>query len=297
MQLGLDSSWSTELHLSECLGIIGQSPLVVIEVVQTRGSTPRPCGTWMLVTPELALNTIGGGHLEYQSIRIARSLLRTLHATLDPMLPPQEHEFKLGASLGQCCGGAMRLRFTALPYCANRTHWLSEHLGDPAGGCSPVALIGGGHVGQAIVRALLPLPFVLTWIDSREGIFPQLAHPRLTITPVDDVASSITEMAAASSLLVMSFTHAEDFEVIRAALLRRREIPDCFPFIGLIGSQTKWRKFRQRLLDRGHTEQELSAVTCPLGLPDISGKSPAVIAASVTAQLLVQRSQRQGFQG
>jgi len=38
-------------------------------------------------------------------------------------------------------------------------------------------------------------------------------------------------------------------------------------------------------------------VTCPIGLPDISGKSPAVIAASVTAQLLVQRSQRRGFQG
>ncbi len=63
MQLGLDSNWSAELHLSECLGIIGQSPVVVIEVIQARGSTPRAGGTWMLVTPELALNTIGGGHL------------------------------------------------------------------------------------------------------------------------------------------------------------------------------------------------------------------------------------------
>ena len=67
MQLGLDSNWSAELHLSECLGIIGQSPVVVIEVIQARGSTPRAGGTWMLVTPELALNTIGGGHLEYRS--------------------------------------------------------------------------------------------------------------------------------------------------------------------------------------------------------------------------------------
>lgn len=297
MQLGLDSNWSAELHLSECLGIIGRSPVVVIEVIQTWGSTPRAGGTWMLVTPELALNTIGGGHLEHESIQIARSLLR------NPVTPPDHgphtlvRDFKLGASLGQCCGGAMRLQFTVLPHSVHRDHWLAERLGDPAGDCSPVALIGGGHVGQAIVRALLPLPFALTWMDSREGVFPQFAHSRLTIIPTDDVAASIAEVCPASSLLVMSFTHAEDFEVIRAALLRRREIPDCFPFIGLIGSNTKWRKFRQRLLDRGHSEQELSAVTCPIGLADISGKSPAVIAASVAAQLLVQRSQHPQFQG
>ena len=297
MQLGLDSNWSAELHLSECLGIIGQSPVVVIEVIQARGSTPRAGGTWMLVTPELALNTIGGGHLEYESIQIARSLLRDSVMAPDQTLHPLERKFKLGASLGQCCGGAMRLRFTVLPHSVHRAHWLAERLGDPAGECTSVALIGGGHVGQAIVRALLPLPFALTWIDSREGVFPQLAHARLTISPTDDVAASIGEVSAESSLLVMSFTHAEDFEVIRAALLRRRETPDCFPFIGLIGSSTKWRKFSQRLLDRGHTEQELSAVTCPIGLPDIAGKSPAVIAASVAAQLLVQRSQRPRFQG
>jgi xanthine dehydrogenase accessory factor len=208
-----------------------------------------------------------------------------------------EREFKLGPSLGQCCGGAMRLMFTVLPEAPDRGHWLTQRLNDPAGSCSPVALVGGGHVGQAIVRALLPLPFSLTWIDSRDEIFPQISHPRLTISPADDVVDCVAEIDPKSSLLVMSFTHAEDFEVIRAALLRRREDPDCFPFIGLIGSKTKWAKFRHRLLERGLSEQELQAVTCPIGLTEITGKSPAVIAASLAAQLLVQRSQNPRFQG
>jgi len=297
MQLNLNSAWGAELCLSECLGIVGQSPLVLIEILQTQGSAPRETGTWMLVTDQLALNTIGGGHLEYESIKIARSLLQDPQPGSVQAQNFVEREFKLGPSLGQCCGGAMRLMFTVLPEAPDRGHWLAQRLNDPAGDCSPVALVGGGHVGQAIVRALLPLPFSLTWIDSRDEIFPQISHPRLTISPVDDVVDCVAEIDPKSSLLVMSFTHAEDFEVIRAALLRRREDPDCFPFIGLIGSKTKWAKFRHRLLERGLSEQEIQAVTCPIGLTEITGKSPAVIAASLAAQLLVQRSQNPRFQG
>jgi xanthine dehydrogenase accessory factor len=297
MQLNINSAWGAELCLSECLGIVGQSPLVLVEVLQTRGSAPREVDTWMLVTDQLTLNTIGGGHLEYESIKIARSLLRDSLVGSGQARRFLEREFKLGPSLGQCCGGAMRLMFTVLPEAPDRSHWLARRLNDPAGDCSPVALVGGGHVGQAIVRALLPLPFSLTWIDSRDGVFPQISHPRLTISPTDDVVDCVAEIDPKSSLLVMSFTHAEDFEVIRAALLRRRETPDSFPFIGLIGSKTKWAKFRHRLLGRGLSEQELQAVTCPIGLTEITGKSPAVIAASVAAQLLVQRSQNPRFRG
>jgi xanthine dehydrogenase accessory factor len=297
MQLNLDSAWGSELCLSECLGIVGQSPLVLIQVMQTKGSAPREAGAWMLVTNQLVLNTIGGGHLEYESINIARSLLRDLPGGSGLVPQSMEREFKLGPSLGQCCGGAMRLMFTVLPEAPDRGRWLAQRLDDPAGSLSPVALIGGGHVGQAIVRALLPLPFSLTWIDSRDGVFPQISHPRLTISPADDVIDGVAQVDPKSSLLVMSFTHAEDFEVIRAALLRRREDSGCFPFIGLIGSKTKWAKFRHRLLGRGLSERELEAVTCPIGLTEIVGKSPAVIAASAAAQLLVHRSRNSRFQG
>ena len=103
----------------------------------------------------------------------------------------------------------------------------------------------------------------------------------------DEISECVSQFPKNSLLLIMSFTHAEDLEVVRAALVRRRSDPECFPFIGLIGSKTKWAKFRHRLSERGFSETELAAVTCPIGISGITGKEPAVIAASVAAQLLM----------
>ena len=83
----------------------------------------------------------------------------------------------------------------------------------------------------------------------------------------------------------MSFSHAEDLDIVAACLQRQREKSD-LPYIGLIGSKTKWAAFRHRLEARGFTAAELAHVTCPIGVPGISGKEPEVIAVSVAAQLL-----------
>jgi xanthine dehydrogenase accessory factor len=86
-------------------------------------------------------------------------------------------------------------------------------------------------------------------------------------------------------VLIMSFSHAEDLDVVAACLRRQCERSD-LPFIGLIGSKTKWATFSHRLTERGFTPQELAGVTCPIGIPGITGKDPAVIAVAVAAQLL-----------
>ena len=83
----------------------------------------------------------------------------------------------------------------------------------------------------------------------------------------------------------MSFSHAEDLDVVAACLKRRRERGD-LPFIGLIGSRTKWATFRHRLEHRGFSQDEMAQVTCPIGIPGIKGKEPEVIAVAVAAQLL-----------
>jgi xanthine dehydrogenase accessory factor len=106
----------------------------------------------------------------------------------------------------------------------------------------------------------------------------------------DEITECIPTFPKESLLLVMSFTHAQDLDVVRTALLRRRSDPQSFSFIGLIGSKTKWAKFRHRLSERGFSESELTAVSCPIGIAGIAGKQPAVIAASVAAQLLMLRA-------
>jgi xanthine dehydrogenase accessory factor len=142
-------------------------------------------------------------------------------------------------------------------------------------------------VGHAIVQALLPLPFHVQWCDSRQEIFPALSHERLQMESFDDITACVPTLATNCALLIMSFTHAEDLDVLRAALQRNRQSPGSFNWIGLIGSKTKWSRFQNRLMERGISQAELDQVVCPIGLPGISGKSPAVIAASVAAQLLL----------
>jgi xanthine dehydrogenase accessory factor len=92
-------------------------------------------------------------------------------------------------------------------------------------------------------------------------------------------------LAPHARVLVMSFSHAEDLDVIAACLKRMRERSD-LPYVGLIGSKTKWATFRHRLEERGFGAEELARITCPIGVPGIKGKEPEVIAAAVAAQLL-----------
>jgi xanthine dehydrogenase accessory factor len=246
---------------------------VLVTVETTQGSVPREAGAWMMVFPEDVVATIGGGHLEFQAIAEARR--RLAGAAGEPVC-----QYALGPSLGQCCGGVVRLRFERvgvadIPVLAAR---LSPRL-------SPLALFGGGHVGKALVNALAPLPFAVTWIDSRDEIFPQQVPPNVACEHSDPVHAAVPQLATGSRVLIMSFSHAEDLDIVAACLRRLRERDD-LPYVGLIGSKTKWATFRHRLEERGFSEAELARVTCPIGLPGITGKEPEVIAASVTAQIL-----------
>ena len=155
-----------------------------------------------------------------------------------------------------------------------------------------VALFGGGHVGKAIVNILSTLPMQVMWIDSRDEIFPAELPNNVVCEHSDPVQAAVNDLAvipAGSHVLIMSFSHAEDLDIVAACLLRQRERAD-FPFIGLIGSKTKWATFRHRLEDRGFSESELAHITCPIGVDGVKGKEPEVIAVAVAAQLLKLRS-------
>lgn len=58
-------------------------------------------------------------------------------------------------------------------------------------------------------------------------------------------------------------------------------------YVGLIGSKTKRARFLTRMRAAGLTEAMLHGLTCPIGIPGIKGKDPAVIAAATAAQLLM----------
>src|SRR5690606_24305358 len=132
---------------------------------------------------------------------------------------------------------------------------------------------------------LAPLPFAVTWIDSRDESFPAATPADVQCEHSDPVHAAVAQLAPHSRELIMSFSHAEDLDVVAAWLPRMRERGD-LPYVGLIGSKTKWATFRHRLHERVFAEDELARITCPIGVPGIPVKEPEVIAVAVAAQLL-----------
>ena len=267
----------TDLRL--LMAALGGESACLVRVESTEGSAPREVGAWMAVFTARLVGTIGGGHLELQAIAEARRRLGGVPG-------PAQMRYALGPALGQCCGGVVLLGFERLtaadlaPGAGLRAR-LSPHL-------HPVALFGGGHVGHALARVLTPLPFALTWIDSRDGVFPPNPPEGVVCEHSEPVQLAVPRLAPDSRVLIMSFSHAEDLEVVAQCLKRQRERKD-LPYIGLIGSKTKWATFSNRLRERGFSDAELAHITCPIGVPGVQGKEPEVIAVAVTAQLLQRR--------
>ncbi|WP_240939340.1 xanthine dehydrogenase accessory protein XdhC [Diaphorobacter sp. HDW4A] len=250
----------------------------LVSVESTQGSAPRERGAWMAVLGgEVAvLGTIGGGHLELEAIQLARNLLAASGEEEEGFV----RRWALGPSLGQCCGGVVHLRFELV----NALHrdGLRERL---LPGLHPLALFGGGHVGHALVNVLGTLPFAIRWIDSRDSVFPADVLPQVECEHSDPVEAAVHHLPARARVLIMSFSHAEDLNIVAACLKRQRERGD-LPFVGLIGSATKRAVFTSRLRQRGFEENEIAHITCPIGVPGITGKEPEVIAVAVAAQLL-----------
>ena len=261
-------------HLTDVLAHLQRQAAVLVTVAQAQGSVPRDAGAWMAVFSDRAINTVGGGRLEQDAIAAARAMLGADNA------PPQTLRFALGPSLGQCCGGVVHLQLEVIRAADSAAVQARLRHSGP-----PVALFGGGHVGHALVRVLGDLPFSVQWLDSRDAIFPADLPPNVVCEQSDPVQSAVAHLPAQSRLVIMSFSHAEDLDIVAACLLRQRAHAD-LRFIGLIGSATKWATFRKRLQARGFSDAELAQVTSPIGIAGIAGKAPEVIAVAVAAQLL-----------
>ena len=261
---------------SQLAHLLSQESAVLVSVIAAQGSVPREVGAWMAVFAKQQLGTIGGGQLEWQATAQARLALRG-EASL-----PLRQRMALGPSLGQCCGGAVELNFEAVSL-----HDLPLLRARLEPDLKPVALFGGGHVGTALVEVLSRLPFALRWVDSRDEVFPNGLPEQVVCEHSDPVQAAVADLLPHSQVLIMSFSHAQDLDVV-AACLQRLRVRDDLPFIGLIGSATKWATFQHRLREKGFADEEIQRITCPIGLSGISGKQPEVIAVAVAAQLLKQ---------
>lgn len=249
-----------------------REPGVLVTVATVRGHAPRRPGAKLVVGVAQTWGSIGGGNVEAAAVDRARELLCR---TDDP--EPELMEFALNDKVlnrhgVQCCGGEVTILLEPLPV-------------TPA-----VAIFGVGHVGMELARILARHDLDLHLIDTR----PEMLDPERLGVLSDAVArvhahhtpllpeEVLAQLPPGTHVLIMTHDHAEDAALCDAALRL-----DHLGSIGLIGSSAKWSRFRHRLITEGkHAPEALARIKTPIGLPEITGKEPAIIAVSVAADLL-----------
>ena len=279
-----------------------------VVIAAVAGHSPREVGAAMLVWGTGQSGTIGGGALEFQAVGRARAMLAAGGARWD--------REALGPSLGQCCGGVVTLLTEvwdavpegpvvargpgAMPLAVRRMlaaargqgvmpaaglvqGWMVEPVLPPT---REVWVWGAGHVGRALVGVLAPLPgLAITWVDFAVGRFPEVQGVR--VLPVAEPERAVGLASPDAEHLIVTYSHALDLE------LCHRLLGHGFARCGLIGSATKWARFRSRLAALGHAPAAIARIDCPIGDP-VMGKHPQAIAIGVAAGMLDHRRQASG---
>lgn len=288
--------------------------VVRIVIAAHRGSTPRESGTSMLVFAGGSQGTIGGGRLELEAVRRAQGLLEG-----GPVSEVRRQA--LGPALGQCCGGAVTLVsevWDAARYAdafdggieiagvfARRVEgeadlpdrvrrrlasggkvttqladgWLIEQLWRAQ---QPVYIYGAGHVGAALAAVLAPMPqFEVHVVDARAELLAAL--PKAVQRHAGAAHKAMAGAAPDAAHFIMTPEHEFDLDLCHRLLGQR------FGYGGLIGSATKWARFRKRLAALGHGKAAIDQIECPIGDPAL-GKHPQAIAVGVAARLLARRN-------
>ncbi|MGH7956535.1 MAG: xanthine dehydrogenase accessory protein XdhC [Opitutaceae bacterium] len=238
---------------------------VLVTLVEALGSTPQDAGAKMLVTSAgRHAGTVGGGRVEAQAITCAQQML----AERTPAHPRLE-QWSLKADVSMTCGGSVKLYFE--PHAGGDGTW-------------PIVIFGAGHIAQALLPVLLPLPCSITVCDSRAEWLEQIPRARnLRIVALDSPADLVSALPPQAFVLCMTKGHASDRPILKRALLERD-----FPFLGAIGSEAKAVVLRRELAADGVPAARAATFHCPLGL-DFGTNHPHEIALSIAAQLLMER--------
>jgi len=237
------------------------SRAITVTIREVKGSAPRAAGTAMQISQTGQSGSIGGGALEWEATRIARDMLRDGAAQTQRTMP-------LGPDLGQCCGGTVVLDFSA-----NGVRTARDHV--------PLWIWGAGHVGRALVTTLSPLDFDITWVDTATNRFPEDTPANVAPLVASDPTRVVSRAPQDVHHYVLTYSHDIDLKLCDAVLRHG------FAQAGLIGSATKWARFRKRLSALGHADSQIDRITCPIGDPAL-GKHPQAIAIGVAASLLNQ---------
>jgi xanthine dehydrogenase accessory factor len=235
---------------------------VLVTIVNAKGSVPQEIGARIIVGEEgLLFGTVGGGKLETRAIAHAQALLQLESA----------HDFaewNLQTDVKMTCGGVVNLYFEKM---LPKPIW-------------KIAVFGAGHVAQELIRLLVKLDCEITCVDPRLEWLNRLPeHFRLHKIQSEEMKEVLQILDPSTFITSMTMGHAFDLPILLEAMKNFR-----FPYIGVIGSDSKARVLKNDLKKAGVDESQIASLHCPIGEP-FGNNHPVEIAISIVAQLITMR--------
>ena len=248
--------------------LVSGKPYYLIELIKTKGSTPRDAGAVMIVGQDEIFGTIGGGSAEWVAVQTARKFIKGAEFF-------DRQTITLGPQIDQCCGGSLEITY----------HLVDEEIRSRATrftksqSATEVLIFGAGHTGLALANALQPLGMDIKLIDTR----PQYAelikdHKLLNLALPEEAVRSAR---AQSVFVITTHDHSLDFLITAEALSRRDAL-----YVGMIGSPTKRGVLKSWMGEHDYDNLLVENLHCPIGGSRVKNKQPEIIAAMCAAEIL-----------
>ena len=241
----------------------GNEKAALCIIIASRGSAPRKTGAKMLVWENGKIEgTIGGGALEFKVIDQAIDAIKKGK--------PVTARHQLVTELGMCCGGTVEIYIEPI---VNR---------------KKLYVFGAGHIGKALAAYASGLDFDVFLIDERydsfDGVTPSVACLKM------HHREAFRELSFHDGcyIAILTHNHAYDREILSHCI----ELPHAY--LGMIGSMRKVEVARKNLLAAGISEERLSKVDMPMGIP-MKAVTPQEIAISIMAKLVDTRNHLAGI--
>ncbi len=299
---------------------------VLMSVINRDGSSPGKQGFKLAVaSDDRFTGSIGGGVMEHRLVEQAKRILKQDKLPL-PHLISQDHnpDAKENRS-GMICSGGQTIAF--VPLTANELHEVNRILSgfkkeekgifklsekgmaytpgtvmdryyqsevlsenqwvyrEQTGMPPTVFIFGGGHVGLALSKVFRPLEFKIHIFDNRTGLNTIEQNHDAHVKHIVDyrqVASLVPEGFNVYAIVV-TFAHKSDEQVLEQLLDKK------IKYLGMMGSTKKIETIFDHLKEKGVTEEELSKVHAPIGIP-INSETPAEIAISIAAEVIAVKN-------
>lgn len=146
-------------------------------------------------------------------------------------------------------------------------------------------LLGGGHVSCPVAHIAKMLGFQVTVMDDRAEFVTSERFPEadeLILGSFEELSEKIPAYENAYYVIVTR-GHAGDSLCARQILTRP------YAYLGMIGSRTKVKLTREKLLEEGFSAEKLDTIHAPIGLP-IGGQTPEEIAVSIIAEMVQEKN-------